>query len=106
MRCSQEKATGARSPSLTLDPTRRPTPTPAWVQAIHSEAPEPTCSLQEPIGNLQEYYNNLCMEKSQKINPFVLHILQGVDEEIEKGLEGITLNTAGNNHSMPVERVT
>nr|KAF6475071.1 leucine rich repeat containing 34 [Rousettus aegyptiacus] len=46
------------------------------------------------------------MEKSRKINPFILHILQGVDEEIEKGLEGITLNIAGNNHLIPVERVT
>ncbi|XP_054432933.1 leucine-rich repeat-containing protein 34 isoform X3 [Pteronotus mesoamericanus] len=46
------------------------------------------------------------MEKSQKINPFILHILQGVDKEIERRLEGITLKIAGNNHSVPVERVT
>uniref|UniRef100_A0A2K6EXL4 Leucine rich repeat containing 34 n=1 Tax=Propithecus coquereli TaxID=379532 RepID=A0A2K6EXL4_PROCO len=33
------------------------------------------------------------MEKSQKINPFISHILQEVDEEVKKGLEeGITLN--------------
>lgn len=60
----------------------------------------------EPIGNLQEHYNNLCKEKSKKINPFILHILQEVDEEIEQGLEGITLNVAGNNQLIPVERVT
>ncbi|XP_058412368.1 leucine-rich repeat-containing protein 34 isoform X2 [Diceros bicornis minor] len=46
------------------------------------------------------------MEKSQKINPFILHVLQEVDEEIKKGLEGITLNIAGNSRLMPVERVT
>ncbi|KAM5336068.1 leucine-rich repeat-containing protein 34 isoform 4-T4 [Glossophaga mutica] len=63
-------------------------------------------SAPEPVGSLQEHYNNLCMEKFQKINPFLLHALQGVDEEIRKGLKGITLNIAGNNHSMPVERVT
>ncbi|XP_029071233.1 leucine-rich repeat-containing protein 34 isoform X2 [Monodon monoceros] len=46
------------------------------------------------------------MEKSQEIKPFILHILQEVDEEIEQGLAGITLNVAGNCHLMPVERVT
>ncbi|XP_024589543.1 leucine-rich repeat-containing protein 34 isoform X3 [Neophocaena asiaeorientalis asiaeorientalis] len=60
----------------------------------------------EPVGGLQEYYYELCMEKSQEIKPFILHILQEVDEEIEKGLAGITLNVAGNCHLMPVERVT
>ncbi|XP_027956958.1 leucine-rich repeat-containing protein 34 isoform X2 [Eumetopias jubatus] len=46
------------------------------------------------------------MEKSQKINSFILHILQEVDEEIEKGSEGITLNIAGNSRLMPEEKVT
>ncbi|XP_070099330.1 leucine-rich repeat-containing protein 34 isoform X5 [Equus caballus] len=46
------------------------------------------------------------MEKSQKINPFILHILQEVDEEIKNGLERITLNIAGNSRLTPVERVT
>ncbi|KAM9075136.1 leucine-rich repeat-containing protein 34-like [Megaptera novaeangliae] len=46
------------------------------------------------------------MEKSQEIKPFILHILQEVDEEIEKGLVGITLNVSGNCHLMPVERAT
>ncbi|XP_072816764.1 leucine-rich repeat-containing protein 34 isoform X7 [Vicugna pacos] len=47
------------------------------------------------------------MEKSQEIKPFILHILQEVDEEIEKGrLEGITLNVAGNSRLMAIERVT
>lgn len=45
------------------------------------------------------------MEESQKINPFILHRLQAVEEETEKGLGGITLNIAGGNHSMPMETV-
>ncbi|XP_029795788.1 leucine-rich repeat-containing protein 34 isoform X4 [Suricata suricatta] len=58
------------------------------------------------MSSLQEDYYNLCMEKSRKINSFVWHLLQEVDEKIEKGLEGITLNIAGNSHLMPVERMT
>uniref|UniRef100_G3T5X7 Leucine rich repeat containing 34 n=1 Tax=Loxodonta africana TaxID=9785 RepID=G3T5X7_LOXAF len=59
------------------------------------------------VASLREHYYNLCMEKSQRINPFLLHILQEVDEESKKGLEkGITLNVAGNNRIIPVERVT
>uniref|UniRef100_A0A671DND7 Leucine rich repeat containing 34 n=1 Tax=Rhinolophus ferrumequinum TaxID=59479 RepID=A0A671DND7_RHIFE len=94
---SREGAAPAKSPAPPGVPT--PSPRPAWVLADRREAPE-------PIGSLQEHYNNLCKEKSKKINPFILHILQGVDEEIEQGLEGITLNVAGNNRLIPVERVT
>ncbi|KAM5336066.1 leucine-rich repeat-containing protein 34 isoform 2-T2 [Glossophaga mutica] len=94
----KEKTTEARTPLPTQTPTTSRTPTPARAEVV-SSAPE-------PVGSLQEHYNNLCMEKFQKINPFLLHALQGVDEEIRKGLKGITLNIAGNNHSMPVERVT
>ncbi|XP_032978587.1 leucine-rich repeat-containing protein 34 isoform X2 [Rhinolophus ferrumequinum] len=93
---SREGAAPAKSPAPPGVPT--PSPRPAWVLADR-RAPE-------PIGSLQEHYNNLCKEKSKKINPFILHILQGVDEEIEQGLEGITLNVAGNNRLIPVERVT
>ncbi|XP_061049433.1 leucine-rich repeat-containing protein 34 isoform X4 [Eubalaena glacialis] len=93
-----------RSPQQAGPESRTPpsapstTPTPAWAAA--------DCSAAEPIGGLQEYYYELCMEKSQEIKPFIVHILQEVDEEIEKGLVGITLNVAGNCHLMPVERVT
>ncbi|XP_066890097.1 leucine-rich repeat-containing protein 34 isoform X13 [Kogia breviceps] len=93
-----------RSPQQARPESRTPpsapstTPTPAWAAADDSAA--------EPIGGLQEYYYELCMEKSQEIKPFILHILQEVDGEIEKGLAGITLNVAGNCHLMPVERVT
>uniref|UniRef100_A0AAA9SPL8 Leucine rich repeat containing 34 n=1 Tax=Bos taurus TaxID=9913 RepID=A0AAA9SPL8_BOVIN len=58
------------------------------------------------IGGLQEYYYDLCMEKSQEIKPFILQILQEVDKEIEKGSVGITLNIAGNSRSVSGERVT
>ncbi|XP_044107691.1 leucine-rich repeat-containing protein 34 isoform X2 [Neovison vison] len=81
-------------------PTPVPTTTPNSFSApADGSAPEVT-------GHLQETYYNLCMEKSQKINSFILHILQEVDEELEKGSEGITLNIAGNSHLMPEERVT
>ncbi|XP_016058498.1 PREDICTED: leucine-rich repeat-containing protein 34 [Miniopterus natalensis] len=74
---------------------------------IISSATRPaTYRAPEPIGRLQEHYNNLCIQNSQRINSFILHRLQGVDEEIEKGLKGITLNIPGNNCSVPVERVT
>nr|XP_035974224.1 leucine-rich repeat-containing protein 34 isoform X2 [Halichoerus grypus] len=79
-------------------PAPTTTPNPSWALADGS-APE-------VIGHLQEDYYNLCMEKSQKINSFILHILQELDEEIEKGSEGITLNIAGNSRLMPEERVT
>ncbi|XP_023573621.1 leucine-rich repeat-containing protein 34 isoform X1 [Octodon degus] len=56
---------------------------------------------------LQEGYYKICSEKFQKVNPFILHILQKVDEEIKKGLkERITVNIAGNNRLIPVQRVT
>ncbi|XP_044944550.1 leucine-rich repeat-containing protein 34 isoform X6 [Mustela putorius furo] len=81
-------------------PTPVPTTTPNPFSApADGSAPEVT-------GHLQETYYNLCMEKSQKINTFILHILQEVDEELEKGSEGITLNIAGNSRLMPEERVT
>ncbi|XP_052586401.1 leucine-rich repeat-containing protein 34 [Peromyscus californicus insignis] len=56
---------------------------------------------------LQEQYSQLCSENVRKTNPYILHILQKVDEEIKKGPEGgITLNVAGNNHLVPVQKVT
>ncbi|TEA09913.1 hypothetical protein DBR06_SOUSAS12110025 [Sousa chinensis] len=87
-------------PELRGAPKRRRERSPKFPQRIR-------CSrAAEPIGGLQEYYYELCVEKSQEIKPFILHILQKVDEEIEKGLAGITLNVAGNCRLMPVERVT
>ncbi|EAW78542.1 leucine rich repeat containing 34, isoform CRA_f [Homo sapiens] len=87
---------------------RAPARSPAWAS---TQASTPGAALavqrESPESGLQKHYSNLCMEKSQKINPFILHILQEVDEEIKKGLAaGITLNIAGNNRLVPVERVT
>uniref|UniRef100_A0A8C3WPD6 Leucine rich repeat containing 34 n=1 Tax=Catagonus wagneri TaxID=51154 RepID=A0A8C3WPD6_9CETA len=90
---------GSRPESGSSPPAPATTPTQAWAAADRSE-------VAEPVGSLQEYYYELCMEKSQEIKPFILHILQEVDEEIGKGLEGITLNIAGNSRLMMVERVT
>ncbi|XP_047586032.1 leucine-rich repeat-containing protein 34 isoform X3 [Lutra lutra] len=91
-----KEAAGAGPGSPTPVPTTTPNP---------SSAPEDG-SAPEVTGHLQEIYYNLCMEKSQKINSFILHILQEVDEELAKGSEGITLNIAGNSRLMPEERVT
>uniref|UniRef100_A0A2K6UFN4 Leucine rich repeat containing 34 n=1 Tax=Saimiri boliviensis boliviensis TaxID=39432 RepID=A0A2K6UFN4_SAIBB len=80
-----------------------PAPAPASIQARSPGS----ALVGQRESDLQEQYSNLCMEKSQKINPFILHILQELDEEIKKGLEGgITLNIAGNNRLVSVERVT
>ncbi|KAB0356884.1 hypothetical protein FD754_001040 [Muntiacus muntjak] len=95
MELSQKQA-GPASGSPLPAPSR--TPTPAWAAADDSVAAS--------TGGLQEYYYDLCMEKSQEIKPFILQILQEVDEEIEKGSVGITLNIAGNSRSLSGERVT
>ncbi|XP_051012984.1 leucine-rich repeat-containing protein 34 [Acomys russatus] len=69
---------------------------------LPAEAPAP-----ESTSNLEEQYSNLCSENIRKSNPFILDILKRVDEEIEKGSkEGITLNIGGNNHLVPVQRVS
>ncbi|XP_075807101.1 leucine-rich repeat-containing protein 34 [Microtus pennsylvanicus] len=59
------------------------------------------------MANLQEQYHHFCSENLRKPNPFVLDILQKLDEEIKKGPEeGITLNIAGNNRLVPTQRMT
>uniref|UniRef100_A0A4X1VDJ3 Leucine rich repeat containing 34 n=3 Tax=Sus scrofa TaxID=9823 RepID=A0A4X1VDJ3_PIG len=88
----------ARPESGSMTPAPATTPTPVWAAAVGNVA--------ELTGSLQEYYCELCMEKSQEVKPFILHILQEVDEEIGKGLEGITVNIAGNSRLMMVERIT
>ncbi|XP_006188130.2 leucine-rich repeat-containing protein 34 [Camelus ferus] len=95
MRGRREAILESQSPLLT------PTTTPTSAGAVADGG------AAEPIDGLQEHYYDLCMEKSQEIKPFILHILQEVDEEIGKGrLEGITLNVAGNSRLMAIERVT
>ncbi|XP_042090688.1 leucine-rich repeat-containing protein 34 isoform X5 [Ovis aries] len=95
MELSQKQAGPASGSPL---PAPSKTPTPAWAAADGS--------VSASIGGLQEYYNDLCMEKSKEIKPFILQILQEVDKEIEKGSVGITLNIAGNSRSLSGERVT
>ncbi|OBS82177.1 hypothetical protein A6R68_23833, partial [Neotoma lepida] len=59
------------------------------------------------MNTLEEQYCQLCSENTRETNPFIQNILQKVDEEIQKGSKrGITLNIAGNNHLVPVQRVT
>ncbi|XP_054408949.1 leucine-rich repeat-containing protein 34 isoform X8 [Pongo abelii] len=108
MAAQPPRPVGERSMGSPREAARAPARSPAWAS---TQASTPGAALavqrESPESGLQEHYSNLCMEKSQKINPFILHILQEVDEEIKKGLAaGITLNIAGNNRLVPVERVT
>ncbi|KAG8511484.1 Leucine-rich repeat-containing protein 34, partial [Galemys pyrenaicus] len=86
--------------------TRPKSETPSPVPPSPSSTPTDGCEELTPVGNLQGFYYNECIELSQNTNPYILRVLQEVDEEIKKGLEGITLNIAGNNRLIPVERVT
>ncbi|XP_005886619.1 PREDICTED: leucine-rich repeat-containing protein 34 isoform X4 [Myotis brandtii] len=104
MEPGSEKAPWPRTPYPAPPPTQIAIPTWGRAQAF---APRPvTSGAPEPIDSLWQLYIYLCMENSQRVNDFILQKLKGVDEEIEKGSRGITLNLAGNNHSMPVERLT
>uniref|UniRef100_A0A2K6R6A7 Leucine rich repeat containing 34 n=1 Tax=Rhinopithecus roxellana TaxID=61622 RepID=A0A2K6R6A7_RHIRO len=108
MAAQPPRPVGERSMGSPQEAARAPARSPAWTP---TQARTPGAALvgqrESPESGLQEHYSNLCMEKSQKINPFILRILQEVDEEIKKGLAaGITLNIAGNNRLVPVERVT
>ncbi|XP_040126001.1 leucine-rich repeat-containing protein 34 isoform X2 [Ictidomys tridecemlineatus] len=95
----QENAAEAVETDDTPTPTLTPNPNPDSASASEN--------VPESIAGLQEYYCNLCLENSKKINPYILHVFQEVDEDIKKGLEKrITLNIAGNNRLIPVERVT
>ncbi|KFO29785.1 leucine-rich repeat-containing protein 34 [Fukomys damarensis] len=89
-----ERSMGSRG-LQEADPAAAPTRAPAQAEASES------------IATLQEGYCKLCSKNSQNINPFILRVLQKVDEEIKKGpKEGITLSIAGNNRLIPVQRVT
>ncbi|XP_063477710.1 leucine-rich repeat-containing protein 34 isoform X2 [Symphalangus syndactylus] len=108
MAAQPPRPVGERSMGSPREAVRAPARSPAWA-STQARTPGAALAVQResPESGLQEHYSNLCMEKSQKINPFILHILQKVDEEIKKGLAaGITLNIAGNNRLVPVERVT
>ncbi|XP_070262944.1 leucine-rich repeat-containing protein 34 isoform X5 [Myotis yumanensis] len=104
MEPGSEKAPWPRNPYPAPPPTQIAIPTWGRTQAFATRPV--TSGAPEPIDSLWQLYIYLCMENSQRVNDFILQKLKGVDEEIEKGSRGITLNLAGNNHSMPVERLT
>ncbi|XP_011916037.1 PREDICTED: leucine-rich repeat-containing protein 34 isoform X6 [Cercocebus atys] len=108
MAAQPPRPVGERSMGSPREADRAPARSPAWAPTQARTLGAALVGQREsPESGLQEHYSNLCMEKSQKINPFILRILQEVDEEIKKGLAaGITLNIAGNNRLVPVERVT
>ncbi|XP_070947322.1 leucine-rich repeat-containing protein 34 isoform X2 [Macaca nemestrina] len=108
MAAQPPRPVGERSMGSPPEAASAPARSPAWAPTQARTAGAALVGQREsPESGLQEHYSNLCMEKSQKINPFILRILQEVDKEIKKGLAaGITLNIAGNNRLVPVERVT
>uniref|UniRef100_A0A8C6MSL4 Leucine rich repeat containing 34 n=1 Tax=Mus spicilegus TaxID=10103 RepID=A0A8C6MSL4_MUSSI len=56
---------------------------------------------------LQDQYCYFCSENIRKTNPFILTILQKLDEEIEKRpKEKFTVNIAGNNRLVSGQRIT
>ncbi|NXA07004.1 LRC34 protein, partial [Sapayoa aenigma] len=57
--------------------------------------------------DLHLHYVQACQTLGQPLNPFVAHVLQEVDKSDKiRCTEGITLKVAGNNHPVPVQRVT
>ncbi|NXU89093.1 LRC34 protein, partial [Xiphorhynchus elegans] len=57
--------------------------------------------------DLHPHYVRACQNVGQPENPFVAHVLQEADKTDEiRSTKGITLKIAGNNHPVPVQRVT
>ncbi|XP_032553523.1 leucine-rich repeat-containing protein 34 isoform X3 [Chiroxiphia lanceolata] len=57
--------------------------------------------------DLHLHYVQACQKSGQPENPFVAHVLQEADKKDEiRCTKGITLKIAGNNHPVPVQRVT
>ncbi|NWT05618.1 LRC34 protein, partial [Mionectes macconnelli] len=55
--------------------------------------------------DLHLHYVQACQKVGQPENPLIAHVLQEADENDEICTEGITLKIAGNNHTVPVQRV-
>ncbi|NXJ92527.1 LRC34 protein, partial [Corythaixoides concolor] len=56
---------------------------------------------------LHQHYVWACQNLGQPGNPFIAHVLQEADKNNKIGwTKGITLKIAGNNHLVPVQRVT
>ncbi|NXQ64608.1 LRC34 protein, partial [Anthoscopus minutus] len=58
------------------------------------------------LPDLHLHYVQACQNLSQPENPFVVRVLQEADKNNEISTKGITLKLAGNNHLVPVPRVT
>ncbi|NXH40173.1 LRC34 protein, partial [Dicaeum eximium] len=58
------------------------------------------------LPDLHVHYVQACQNLSQPENPFIAHVLQEADKNDEISTKGITLKLAGNNHLVPVPRVT
>ncbi|NWV37043.1 LRC34 protein, partial [Grantiella picta] len=56
--------------------------------------------------DLHPHYVQACQNLSQPENPFIARVLQEADKNDEISTKGITLKLAGNNHLVPVPRVT
>ncbi|XP_052659193.1 leucine-rich repeat-containing protein 34 isoform X2 [Harpia harpyja] len=57
--------------------------------------------------DLRQHYVRACQNVGQPENPFIAHVLQEADNNDKiRGTKGITLKIAGNNHLVPVQRVT
>ncbi|NWR46553.1 LRC34 protein, partial [Regulus satrapa] len=58
------------------------------------------------LPDLHLHYVQACQNLSQPENPFIARVLQEADKNDEIITKGITLKLAGNNHLVPVPRVT
>ncbi|XP_005525162.1 PREDICTED: leucine-rich repeat-containing protein 34 [Pseudopodoces humilis] len=58
------------------------------------------------LPDLHLHYVQTCQNLSQPENPFIARVLQEADKNDEISTKGITLKLAGNNHLVPVPRVT
>ncbi|NWI52757.1 LRC34 protein, partial [Calyptomena viridis] len=56
--------------------------------------------------DLHLHYVQACQKLGQPQNPFIACVLQEADKSDKICTEGITLKVAGNNHPVPVQRVT
>ncbi|NXS68654.1 LRC34 protein, partial [Pandion haliaetus] len=56
--------------------------------------------------DLHQHYVQACQNVGQPENPFIALVLQEADKNDKIGTKGITLKIAGNNHLVPVRRVT
>ncbi|XP_075573308.1 leucine-rich repeat-containing protein 34 [Pelecanus crispus] len=56
--------------------------------------------------DLHQHYVRVCQNLGQPENPFIAHVLQEADKNDKIWTNEITLKIAGNNHLVPVQRVT